>query len=150
MSTLLPRRVLRTTAWTLLAVWLFAVAAGVANACLLEDSRAHGHASMSKGTASDAGEVSAGHRVALAADADHDEHLAAKAPCLKVCDETPQSPVNKQASSPQFDAPGLAETLCNPWHPSAVLAHSAIAGAATVQAHPTGPPVRVIYSRLVL
>lgn len=150
MRTLFNRRFLRTATWAMLAVWLFAVSASVANACLLEESRTHRHASTSDGMPAEAGSVGAGHRVVRAAhDDDHREHLAAKAPCLKVCDETPQSPIN-QASSPGVDAPVLAAALWTPWHADAATAgvdarHVVAAGPAT-----TGPPLRVIFSRLVL
>lgn len=149
MSTLFRRRFLRTTAWTMLLVWLLALSAGVANACLLAESRAHGHAPMSGAMVADASTLAAGHRVVRAADVDHGEHQALEASCLKVCDETPQSPV-KQASSLDFDRPGLAEGPRNSWRLPAMLARRAIPSAATALVIETGPPVRVIYSRLVL
>lgn len=130
----------------MLAVWLFALSAGVANACLLEESRAHPHAS----TSADAGSVGAGHRVVSAAHEDEEAaHLAAKAPCLKVCDETPQSPIN-QAPSLGVDAPVLAAGLWIPWDADAATAGVDVRHVAAARPATTGPPVRVIFSRLVL
>lgn len=149
MNTLFDRRFLRTTAWAMLVVWVFVLSVGVANACLLEQPGAHRHASTSGAIAAEASSVHAGHRVLRVADGDHPEQRAAKAPCLKVCDDTPQSPI-KAASTPNFDAPALVETYRNPWHVSAVLPGVGVRQAVAARFVPTGPPPRVAFSRLVL
>jgi hypothetical protein len=76
----------RTTVAMVLVAWLFALASGVANACLLETPTTHTHVVAAASEGPRAAAVMAGHTGALAHDGD--ESPAAKAPCLKVCDES--------------------------------------------------------------
>lgn len=73
------RRSLRHTTWVILAVWLFALSAGVANACFLND-RVHGSHLLTQATPHDARVADSHH----GAQTDHTD-----AGCLKFCDEAP-------------------------------------------------------------
>ena len=137
----------RSAVLTVLLMWIFALSAGWANACLLQDRGTHTHAS-SNGISPGAQilTVSAGHVGAVAG---HDDAPASgKAPCHKVCDEMSQSMV--KAPSP-FDMtdPGLAAPGPTPWtaHASAFFE----LGSPFELPPPTaGPPLRIQYSRLAL
>ena len=69
-----------------LLTWLFALAAGVANACLLETPTTHAHIAAAASDGTRVVAVMAGHTGAVA-EGSH-ESSSAKASCLKVCDET--------------------------------------------------------------
>lgn len=140
----------RHTAWTMLLVWLFTLASGVANACVLEARGSHSHgAPAAHLSATDAAlEAAPGHAGRTA----HDEHESDTEPtkqsCLKACDAGSQS-LLKQPSS--LDSPHLELT------PFAVTAWAAEPSASMLvgRAHHLrlpehGPPVRVLFSRLAL
>lgn len=85
----------RDAAFMVLLMWLFALASGMANACLLEVRQTHSHAAA---TASfDTVQIPVilpGHAGAVADKTGvHESHL--KAPCLKVCDDGARSFPNK-------------------------------------------------------
>ncbi|MCY1172133.1 hypothetical protein D9M73_122620 [compost metagenome] len=127
----------RTAASLMLAVWLFVLASGFANACLLEVPNHGGHQSSSEGT----------HIADHAAAPAHDSEQSSKAPCLKACDEGSQAlqSINGVDSvDPGF--PPLARVI---WTGSASL----IArhwGRLDVQPSLSDPPERIIYSRWAL
>jgi hypothetical protein len=75
----IPRRSLRHATWLILAVWLFAMGAGVANACFLNE-RVHGSHASIQATSHDV-PVAESHHGAQTDDTD--------AGCLKFCDEAP-------------------------------------------------------------
>ena len=75
----------KAVAMVLLA-WLFALASGVANACLLESPATHAHVVAAASGGARVSAVMAGHTGAIADDGD--ESSTAKAACLKVCDES--------------------------------------------------------------
>ena len=149
MSASLSHSFKRATAWVVLLAWLFALSAGVANACLLETQRSHTHQSAGGGESHSAPTRSAGHRAAQPGTGDHHDRLASKAPCQKVCDETAQSAV-KSGSGPDVDSPGLTVALWSPWSARPWLESTEARRAATELAPPGDPPARVKYSRLVL
>jgi hypothetical protein len=149
MNAFFSHRIKRITARVMLLVWLFALSAGAANACLLELKGPHGHAATGGAQSADHPVVSAEHRVALAAAVGHEDQSASKAPCLKVCDETPQSPVN-QGYNPALDGPGLAAALWSPWSALILLDNADARGVDVAQMPPTDRPLRVKYSRLAL
>ena len=69
-----------------LLAWLFALASGVANACLFETPTTHAHVVAAASEGARVSAVMAGHTGAIADDGD--ESSTAKAACLKVCDES--------------------------------------------------------------
>jgi len=135
----------RRAAWMVLCVWLFALASGVANACLLQErtSRTHDdrvHASDLPGTRT----ISATH---VDVSPGHDGTAQrSRAPCLKVCDQGAHSPV-KHPIHPDTDSPpGLVGTVAR------VLAPSAVQPMATIPdiRRSAVPSIRVRYVRLAL
>ncbi|WP_296906565.1 hypothetical protein [Polaromonas sp.] len=103
----------RNTALMVLLVWLFALASGVANACLLEARETHSHTAtaVSSEVAEHAFVILPGHAGAVADLAD-DLHF--KAPCLKVCDDGTRS-YPKQDSTVAHSDPGPALLVLVLW-----------------------------------
>ncbi len=138
MSIFANRRASRTTALVVLLAWLFALASGVANACLLEARGTHAHDAQTAA-------VSAGHAGAVAS---HVDDANAKESCLKVCSDSAQSPTRPDREVAPADI-GLASVVAVLWNPTAPLA----AAPQRVPDDPlpvTGPPIRVRFSRLAL
>ena len=136
-------RTKRSTALMMLLVWVFALASGIVNACLLEARSTHGHSTAAtdfRGRVPPA--VSAGH-VGFVADHEGDSY-ASKSTCLKACDDGSLSLV-KQASGPDLTDPGLAVAFVRP-----VGLRVVVASRRTDDLRPaaSGPPIRVLYSRL--
>ena len=136
----------RNTALMVLLVWLFALASGVANACLLEVRETHSHAAESV----DAAQLSVilpGHAGAVADDSVVGEaHLTAS--CLKVCDDGSRSlPI--QASTVAHADPGPALLVMVLWSTSAP---DVPALGQTDDEQPATPelPIRVRFSRLAI
>ena len=124
-----------------LLTWLFALASGVANACLFETPTAPAHV-----VAAGFGEARVlAHTKAIA----HDGHesSAAEAPCLKVCDESSNALVS-QPNMTQADT-GPAPFVKVLW-PVAVA--DRVAPSRTVDPWPSATklPLRLRYSRLAL
>ena len=134
----------RRIASVMLVFWLFALGAGWANACVLQERGTHAHSA--EVVAAGAPALSAGHVGVV------DNHIAdsstGNAPCLKVCDESSRSLVKWQSS---IDLPDLATLplAAVPW--SAVVSALDAPRPARIKlsAH-AGPPLRTIYSRLAL
>ena len=137
-----------TTTALMLVVWLFALASGIANACLLEEARGtHAHAA---GTEQSSHTHLIATRSAQGTDIDDniDESPTFKALCLDACDGRSNVLLKQDASE---DQPLLA--------PMALFAISWRANQpveSTVRldrdrhADPFGIPIRVRYSRLTL
>ena len=140
-------------AFAVLLVWLFAVASGVANACLLEASDGspapgvHNHPAMAASAASGAPTaVPAGH---FEAGHGHDDDTRAAAPpCLKVCDEGSTALLQPQAPVDLSD-PGMAPLVAVVWNPAAPGA-SGPCWRVDAQPPPAGPPIRDRYCRLAI
>jgi hypothetical protein len=134
----------------MLLIWLFALSAGVANACLLEDTAPHGKP-PTVGTKSGHRPGSAGgFRLAVHEEqAGHGDQPSPKAPCLKVCDDGPQSLV-KQVSPPGFDAPVLAVAFARLWSPLTSVLDDGAWRAAWARVPPAAPSPRVRFCRLAL
>ena len=141
-------RTRRNTTFVAMLVWAFALASGMANACLLETQGKHPHATASN--SSDAHHTHAND--ALAGDAiavDHDDDAdASKESCLKACDDGSNGPVKLQAGVDLTD-PGLAPFVLFAW-----VATTPVASAPNrfdeLQVPVVGPPFRLRYSRLTL
>lgn len=136
-------RAKRNTALAMLLVWLFALAAGVANACLLEPPGPHGHGAKTLTS----GAVPAAPHGGVAAVHDNEPELS-KAPCVKFCDGGSQSPVKHQTTlDPSDPSPALLVAVI--WTaPVPVL--SAQRRMAGLQPATSGLPMRLRYSRLTL
>jgi hypothetical protein len=146
MTSSFTRRRKRATAWVLLTAWLFALAAGVANACLIEVRGTHGHPQALDRTVGEPSTVGAGHRLAADDEANHAPRSGAEASCLKVCDEVPQSPAQPAGNVDAEDPPLLAAL----WSLLPPLDGNAVQSATPDFALPPAPPLRVRFSRLAL
>ena len=137
----------RRTAFLVLLVWVFALASGVANACLLEVRGTHGHLTDAAGPKAVVTlKVSAGHAGAIVG---HDDDAdASRAPCLKACEDVAQS-LPKQDSQTARADPGPAPLVLVLWT-AATPAQIPFRQADPVQPHAPELPVRVRYSRLAL
>ena len=141
-------RAKRSTAFVALALWLFAVASGIANACLLEAPGHHSHdAAGTNATASDEPRERSGEHAAAHAghDADVDE---SKAPCLKVCDDGTHAMLNRL---PGIDLtnPGQVPYVSLVWT-ATVPVFSAPSRGPELRPPDHGPPIRVRFLRLTL
>ena len=128
-----------------LLVWLFALASGVANACLLETPTTHAHvvAAASGGVRVPA--VMAGHTGAVADDGD--KSSAARASCLKVCDKSSNALTTQPSRALQDTGPATLERVL--W-PVAVAERVANSSAGDPEPATAELPLRVRYSRLAL
>ena len=140
----------RHTAWMMLLVWLFTLASGAANACVMEARGSHSHGAPTVHlAATDVGiETAPGHAAGTAHDGHGTDTESTKESCLEACDAGAQS-LLKQPSS--LDSPHLELA------PFAVTAWAAEPDVSTLvgRAHDLrlpehGPPVRVLFSRLAL
>lgn len=124
----------RNVASFMLAVWLFVLASGIANACLLEASD-HGHQPPSEGSPT----------IANVAVMEHER--SSKAPCLKACDDGAralQSSHVMDSIDPGF--PSLAIAIWTGAVPRAVRDRSGFANPPSL----SDPPARIIHSRWAL
>ena len=145
-------RTQRRIAFAVLLVWLFAVASGVASACLLQASDGsqapgvHAHRAMAASAASgDPTAVPAGH---FEAGDGHDDDTRAAAPlCLKVCDEGSTALLKLQAPVDLSD-PCMAPLVAVLWNPAAP--GTSVPCWRVAQPPPAGPPFRDRYCRLAL
>lgn len=140
-------RTKRRTAFTVLLVWLFAIAAGWANACVIQDRHTHVHGSTDLQTLSThAPLVSPGH---LGADSDHAENArAAKSACLKFCGDGAQTLVKLTPGIDLLDFP-MAPPLALDWTARQAAATPASARLEIPSPSP-GLPLRTRFSRLAL
>ena len=127
----------RKTASLMLAAWLFVLASGVANACLLEAPNHGGRQSSSESS------HITGHTAAPA----HDSEPSSKVPCLKACDEGSQALQGSNGmDSVEPGAPSLAGIL---WTRPAPLSARHWSGFDT-QPSLSDPPERINFSRWAL
>ena len=136
----------RKTAFVVLLVWLFALASGVANACLLEERGTHSQIAAA-GSDGPAHAVAAGH-AGVAVGHDAAPH-AAKAPCLKVCSDGAQSLVTQDSKVAQGDS-GPPPRAVELWPEAKKPDLLARGSAGDNPAATVGPPIRVRFSRLAL
>ena len=139
-------RTKRNTAYAMLLVWLFAIATGVSNACLLETHEPHNASQMSAATASHAHVAQVDH---AAASAGHDEDAAStKELCLKACDDGTNTLLKAHSGVDHAD-PDHAPLVATLWTavPPVVSALRRLDDLAIAL---FGPPFRVRYSRLLL
>ena len=138
----------RNTAFVVLLVWLFALASGVVNACLLEVRETHSHAAATAFL--DAAQVAVivpAHAGAVADKTGVGEaHL--KAPCLKVCDESARSFPNQVLTAAHTD-PGPAPLVMVLWNITAPDI-PALGRIDDEQSATPDLPIRVRFSRLAI
>ena len=134
----------RRIASAMLVFCLFALGAGWANACVLQERGTHLHpaAAAHAGTPT----VSAG-RVGVPADHAADTSPG-KATCLKVCDDGSQGMVKWQANFDLLDVAMVPPTAM-PW-PATVAAHDAPRTVHVGYPPRADLPLRTRYSRLTL
>ena len=126
----------RKAAFFMLALWVFALASGVANACLLEDRAHSGHVDSVKV----AHERGSPEHLELAA---HHSEETSKAPCLKACDDGARALQYNGWADP--GDPGSAPLVAILWDPTHVA--SAPHRVADPQPRIADPPQRIRYSR---
>ena len=150
MKPFLNSRTKRSTAFVVLWVWLFALASGAANACLIQTEKMHDHGSQAvhshPSTANKGHAISAAHGDAIA---DHDSGIeASKSQCLKVCEDGSQS-LPKQQVSFDLTHPVLLPLLAVAY---ATATPMVSAREMAVIQRPPDPrlPIRVGLSRLAL
>lgn len=148
MKRFLNSRTKRTTTAVVLLAWLFALASGIANACLLEEGRGtHSHAADIDASPH-AHAVAEPSEQATNIDSDTDQSPTAKALCLDACDDRTHS-LPKQ--DPSLDQPDLAPltVFAIVWIATQPIS-SAVRLDRDNHADPFGIPIRVRYSRLTL
>ncbi len=140
-------RIKRNTAFVVLLVWLFALASGVANACLLEAPEPHSTAAKgSPATTSQAPAELVAH--AGASTGHHGDTDSTRESCLKVCDDGTHT-LPKAYSGVDHTDPGPAPLVATLWTGSRHVVSAP--GRVDDLALPiAGPPLRVRYSRLAL
>ncbi len=135
----------RHATWLVLLVWVFSLAAGVANACLLQERAAHGH--FVPGQASDLSWIrTAAVTHQYITSLHQDGARLSIAPCLKVCEQGSQSPVNHPTDSDLGVDPETFNSVYWTVVPGAVPSMYGIPDLHRSAA----PPIRVRYVRLAL
>lgn len=135
-------RIKRRIASVMVVFWLFALGAGWANACLLQERNTHQHADVESHVGMPT--VSTGHVGILG---DHEADSApGKAPCLKVCDESSQSVVKWSSG---IDLLNMASPSIVAWSVFVTAFDSPRRGHVERPAR-AGLPLRTRYSRLAL
>ena len=141
------QRARRNTAFMMLPVWLFALASGFANACLLEPPETHSHvATVGSSETAHAHAVSDHHAGAGVGHSDDTD--TSKAPCLKVCDDGSRSLPTQRSGVDPADH-GMAPVIAVLWTvPASVVP---VSNHVDERQFPVpGPPLRVLYARLTL
>ena len=148
MNAFFNARTRRSTAYVVLLAWLFALASGVANACLLEARGAHerGPPTSHLASTSAASEFSEG---AIGEVAGHGtDSDASPDSCLKACDDGSHALI-KEPSGQDLSDPGAAPTFAIAW-PPVTAAASAPSRWGDLRPATSDPPIRVRFSRLAL
>lgn len=127
----------RNAASLMLAVWLFVLVSGFANACLLEAPDHGGQLSSSESS----------HVTSHAAAPTHDTEPSSKAPCLKACDEGSQAlQTSTGMNSVDPGSPPLTAVIRTASAPLIVCQRDRL----DVQPSLSDPPERIIFSRWAL
>lgn len=137
----------RSIVLMVLFAWLFVLASGVANACVLQARETHSHViGLAPGLADVPAALVPSHAGLLAGHGDDSQNL--KAPCLKACDDGSRALSKQNAPAAQPDL-GLAPLVVVLW---SVVAPAAATLDPMGEAQPPMPglPLRVRYSRLAL
>lgn len=137
----------RRTVHMVLLAWLFAMAAGWANACLLQERGTHGHVPSDSGSlTAQAPHVSPGH---IGVDDVHAENAGpGKSACLKLCDDNSRA-IIKLASSADLTDMAMAPPVALAWLTPPAAAQRSNAWL-TLPAPSPGVPLRTRFARLAL
>lgn len=138
------KRTKHNTAFVVLMLWTFAMASGVANACLLEAYDTHSHGHMVEFT--DA--ISAPDLRHEQIDTDHAPAYGSKVPCQKFCSEESKV-ITKQHFGLDQPNPGHAPLIIVLWTMAEPSGHTLVPVDA-MQPLPLSLPLRVRYSRMAL
>lgn len=143
------KRTKRDTAFAALLVWVFALASGLANACLLEAPGRHAqlHSDVAK-TRSEAAVAPRSTVHEGAVESDDDDSHSSRESCLKACDDGSKAPVKLQTGLDLTD-PGTAPLVAVVWN-TATPFISAPSRMHDLPPPLVGPPFRVRYARLAL
>jgi len=141
-------KVRRNSALMVLLVWLFALASGVANACLLEVRETHSHVAAAASSEMAHGfDISPGHAGAIGGHDDSSKTF--EGPCQKVCDDGLRS-----FPSPDFTVfpadPGPALLVAVLWIAATSVGSEFRRMDDMQQPVIPGLPIRVRYSRLAV
>lgn len=140
-------RIRRNTTFVAMLVWAFALASGMANACLLETQGKH--ANIAAHNQSDAHHAHAHDAVPGDAITDDDDDAdASKESCLKACDDGSNAQIKLQTGV-DLTEPGLAPFVVFAWDATTLVA-SVPGWFDELQVPVVGPPFRLRYSRLTL
>jgi hypothetical protein len=141
-------RTRRYSALVVLLVWLFAVASGVANACLLEVRTAHGQAvSADLPMVADRPAEMPAHAGAVAS---HDDQSGNPSePCLKVCDDGSSTMPTPPAEEKLTDV-DTAPVVAILWTAATLVVSNTPRRVELLHPPEPGHPLRVRYSRLAL
>ena len=140
------QRTKRNTTFVALLVWLFALASGMTNACLLDAPGKHPHVAAAHSAEPPHTHVIGGHAAAVDDDGDHQD--SSRESCLKACDDGANAQVKLQAGADLID-PGLAPFVVILWNATTTVA-SVSSRYDILQVLIVGPPFRTRYSRLTL
>lgn len=138
----------RRTALVAMLVWLFALASGMANDCLLEAPGTHAHSTTKPGYAETAHGAASSTDDAMADHGHDDDAGSAKQACLKTCDDGANAPVRLKANFVLSD-PGQAPFVAIAWN-AETPAVSAPVRRYDLKSLIVQPSFRVRYSRLAL
>jgi len=139
-------RAKRNTALVVLFAWAFALASGVANACLLQERGTLHHAAVVVPSQIGAPASLATHLVGAASDHDDNAEIST-ASCLKVCDDGSQSPIKQPSTADPLELFPAILVVSGSAVPTIVLPSLS----ADVSKPPLkGRPFRYRYSRLTL
>ena len=140
-------RAKRNTACVVLLVWLFALTAGIANACLLEAPGTHHDGGVTAAVAASHPPVlRAGH--AGAVDAPSDGSGASSTACLKVCDDGARSAPKAFCGIDRAD-PGPATVTTLLWT-GGMAVHSSARPIELRAPRVSALPIRIRFARLAL
>lgn len=143
-------------ALAMLAVWVFALLSGVANACLTEPHGEPAHTGLHSSrpdhpaqTPQHALTAPALTQAQHTVDHHHPDQHPDKAPCQKSCDESSQTLLKQM---PKLDTPDLQPTLISsrPCPGLALQAPNVTGGTLVAGIPPPSPPLRLQFSRLAL
>jgi len=149
------RRRLRHTVWVTLGAWLFALTAGVVNACMLVPQGSAGHGVLAALSSQSAAQTDHASALREAGQLGHDESVpepgqvqdAGEVSCLKFCDDESSALSKRKTSALDLGEPHLVAVA-----PGSPIVQSRILGTKRSLLRPAvhGPPMAICFLRLTL